>query len=196
MFDLREFSMRWRNSTEGYGAISQAMHWITVALVILAWVLGQFDDIFPKGPLRAGSLFVHISAGLAVVGVLVLRLIWRVADPPPPIEHRSLGAWLDRAGKLSHNVLYALLLAVPVSGIVLQFARGDALPLFGWDSIASPWIADRAFARTAKEVHELAANALIILAAFHAAAALGHHWVLRDRALARMLPRAWRDSRP
>ena len=180
--------MRLRNSAEGYGAVSQMMHWITVELVILAWFLGQFDDIFPKGAARAASLFVHISAGLAVIGILVLHLFWRFADPPPPIEQTILGAWLDRAGRLAHYLLYALLIAVPISGMVLQFAQGDALPLFGLTEIASPWTRDRAFAHSVKEIHEVTANALVIFAAFHAAAALVHHWVLRDRTLLRMLP--------
>lgn len=186
--------MRLRNSAEGYGAVSQMIHWITVALVILAWFLGQFDDIFPKGAARAASLFVHISAGLAVIGILVLRLLWRLADSPPPIEQTILGAWLDRSGRLAHYILYALLVAVPVSGIVLQFAEGDSLPLFGLTEIASPWARDRAFAHSVKEIHEVTANALVILAAFHAAAALVHHWVLRDRTLVRMLPHFRRSA--
>jgi cytochrome b561 len=185
--------MQWRNSTAGYGAIPQVMHWITVVLVIVAWFLGQFDDIFPKGAARAASLFINISAGLAVIGILALRLSWRLADRPPPLEHTILGAWLDRLGRLTHYALYALLIAVPISGILLQFARGDSLPLFGLTEIASPWAADRVFARSVKEIHEVAANALVILAALHAAAALVHHWVLRDRTLARMLPVAWRS---
>lgn len=180
--------MRLRNSAEGYGAAVQMMHWITVVLVVLAWFLGQFDDIFPKGPARAASLFVHNSAGLAVIAILVLRLFWRLVDPPPPIERTILGVWLDRVGRLTHYVLYALLIAAPISGIILQFARGDSLPIFGLTEIASPWTADRTFARTVKEVHEVLANALLILAAFHAVAALIHHWVLRDQTLIRMLP--------
>jgi cytochrome b561 len=70
----------------------------------------------------------------------------------------------------------------------LQFARGDALQLFGLFEIPSPWLANRTFARTAKEVHEVPANGLVILAGFHAAAALVHHWVFRDRTLVRILP--------
>ena|SRR5581483_2304607 len=180
--------MRWRNSPEGYGAISQAMHWLTVVFVIIAWSLGEFDDVFPRGAARTASLYVHISAGLAVIGILVLRLLWRFVDPPPPPEQTVLGAWLDRAGRLTHGALYALLIIAPVAGIVLQFARGDALPLLGLTEIASPWPADRTFARTVKEFHEVTANALVILAALHAAAALIHHWVLHDRTLLRMLP--------
>ena len=99
-----------------------------------------------------------------------------------------LGEWLDRAGRLAHYALYALLIAAPVAGIVLQFARGEPLQLFGLAEITSPWSANRAFARTVKEVHEVLANGLVIFAGFHAAAALVHHWVFRDRTLVRMLP--------
>lgn len=183
--------MRWRNSTEGYGAVPQMLHWTTVAMVVVAWFLGQFDDIFPKGAARMASLFVHVTAGLAVIGILVMRLVWRLVDSPPPIERTSLGAWLDRSGRLVHYILYALLVAAPISGIILQFARGDSLPLFGLTEIASPWAAERAFAHSVKGAHELMANALVVLAALHAVAALLHHWVFHDRTLVRMLPSDW-----
>jgi hypothetical protein len=70
-FPNKDLNMRWRNSTAGYGAALQIMHWSTVILVIVAWFLGQLDDLFPNGAARAASLFVHISAGLAVIGMLV-----------------------------------------------------------------------------------------------------------------------------
>lgn len=180
--------MQLRNSASGYGAVSRSLHWITVVLVLIAWAVGTFGDVLPKGEARATGLAVHIAAGLAILVVLAVRLVWRAIDPPPPPEHTMFGTWGDRASRLAHYTLYALLLLVPVIGIAVQFARGTPLPLFGLAEIASPWAADRAFARSMKEVHEVLANALVILAALHAAAALVHHWVLRDRTLARMLP--------
>ncbi len=180
--------MQYRNSRDRYGAIPQALHWTTVVLVLLAWLLGQFGDDLPTRAAEATGLFIHMSAGLLVLALLVLRLLWRVGDASPAAEPTAFGVWLDRAADLAHWALYALLIAVPVSGIVLQFARGYALPLFGMSEIASPWAADRAFSRSVREVHEVLANALVILAAVHAAAALFHHWVLRDRTLVRMLP--------
>jgi cytochrome b561 len=85
-------------------------------------------------------------------------------------------------------LLLALMIAVPVAGIVLEFARGQPVPLFGLAEIASPWPADKAFASSVKEVHATVANALLIFAALHAAAALLHHFLLKDRVLLRMLP--------
>jgi len=184
-------SMRLLNSTRNYGAIPQALHWLTVLLVALAWALGVFDDVLPKGRPRDIGLFVHISAGIAILPLLVARVTWPLVDPAPlpePTELGSIGPWLDRAARIGHLSLYILLIAVPVIGILLQFARGDALPLLGLAEIQSPWLKDRAFARSIKEVHEVLAHLLVILAIVHAAAALIHHWIFRDRTLVRMLP--------
>jgi cytochrome b561 len=175
-----------------YGLVPRFLHWTTVILVIVAWTLGTFGDDLPKGAAQAAGLFVHISAGLLILGTLIARLAWRLADPPPPPEpnefSRWLGAFADPAARLAHYALYALLIAVPVIGIATQFARGEALPLFGLGEVPSPWIRDRAFARSVMEIHEIAADALVIVASFHAAAALIHHFVFRDNTLIRMLP--------
>ncbi len=109
-------------------------------------------------------------------------------DRPPPHEATPLGAWVARAATLTHLALYALLIATPVVGIVLQFSLGRGLPIFGIAEIASPWVRDRAYAIAVKDIHETLANVLMAAAAFHAAAALAHHWILRDRTLARMSP--------
>ena len=110
-----------------------------------------------------------------------------VADPPPPPEPTVLGVWLDWAGRLAHYALYALLIAAPVAGIVLQFARGDALPLFGLSEIPSPWIADHASARSVKEAQKCLPT-FGDPCGLHAVGSTGDHWVFRDRTLVRMLP--------
>ncbi|HVZ50951.1 MAG TPA: cytochrome b [Pseudolabrys sp.] len=180
------------NTPQRYGTVAQCLHWATALLVVAAWLLGTLGDELPRGAARYAGLFVHISAGLAVSIMVAMRLLWRLIDPPPPTESTPLGAWLDRAGRFAHLALYALLIVVPVVGIVTQFARGQPLPVFGLGAIASPWAADRAFAHSVKEVHELLSNLLLAVAAVHAAAALAHHWLLRDRTLSRMLPGATR----
>lgn len=181
------------NSSIRYGAIAQSLHWCAVLLVVLAWGLGIAGDEFPKGSAQAAGLYVHISAGLLVIFVTVFRLMWGVVDASPPAEKTEFGAWafagwMGLGAKLAHVGLYVLLMTVPLLGIAVQFARGKGLPVFGLFEITSPWAADRPLARNLKEIHELAAHALIVLACLHAAAALIHHWIFGDRTLLRMLP--------
>ncbi len=174
--------------SQRYSPTAQLLHWGSVLLVGLAWVLGNFRDDLPKGSIHELGEFIHVSAGQLIVAFLVMRLVWRVITPPPPPEATPLGLWTDRGGRVMHYVLYALLAAVPIAGIVTLFAGGDGLPLFGFGEIPSPWLKDEAFEHNAEEIHETLANALIILAMLHASAALAHHFYFRDRTLKRMLP--------
>lgn len=183
--------MHIRNSPDGYGAVAMTLHWAVVMLVFCAWLTGQFGDVLPRGPQREAGEFIHIFLGLAITALVAARLFWRLADPPPP-EDPGIGRWSERAARAIHYIMYALLIVAPIAGIVLQFARGHALPVFGLFEIASPWVADRSFAHNVKEAHETLANALLVLVGLHAAAALLHHYVLHDRTLVRMLPWARR----
>lgn len=181
--------MQWGNSGSRYGAAPQATHWLTVMFIAIGWLLGWFMDDFPKAA-RPFVLFAHMTLGQFVIALLLIRLVWRFADPPPLPEKTRFGRLLEVAAKLSHYALYVLLLAVPFAGIVVQLKRGNALPIFGLWNFISPWPADRAVARSVLRAHEYLANTLVLLAGVHAAAALMHHWLLRDRTLVRMLPGA------
>jgi cytochrome b561 len=180
-------SKTFTNSKTKYGILLQTIHWLTAIFVIAGWLLGTFLDDFPRN-LHGGVLVIHMTLGQSVIALLVLRLAWRLADPPPPLEKTRFGRLQEMAATLVHFILYALLLAVPVAGIIVQLLRGHALPIFGLWDVASPWAADRAAARTALRIHEYLADTLLVLAGLHAAVALVHHWVLGDRTLVRMLP--------
>jgi cytochrome b561 len=180
--------MQLSNTADRFGAIPQGLHWVMAALVALSWASGTFGDDLPRGAARAAGLSVHLYSGLTIVVLLVIRLAWRIADPPPSPEQTPLGKFGEWTSYAVHVALYVLLIAVLAIGITLQFARGDALSIFGLYDIASPWPRDRAFARSVKDIHETLANGLVILAGLHAVAALIHHWILRDRTLVRMLP--------
>ncbi|MDP1748126.1 MAG: cytochrome b/b6 domain-containing protein [Reyranella sp.] len=187
--------MGWRNDAQGFGSTAKLLHWTAAACVLTAWLIGVVgDDPFPK-PWKGAILFTHVSFGLLVLATLLGRLGWRVASPAPAAIATRFEPWMGVAALVAHILLYALLLMVPLSGIVLQFARGQAVPLFGLYEIASPWVRDRAFARSVKEVHEIFAHMLLGLAVLHAAAALVHHHLLKDDTLARMLPGGGRRYR-
>ena len=183
--------MQLTNTKSRYGAIPQAVHWLTALFVIVGFLLGQFGDDLPKGPVRDLGFLTHMTLGQGVVLLLVLRLVWRVADPPPPAEATPFGKLVEIAAKASHFALYALLVVVPFLGIIVQLKRGHDLPILGLWDFASPWPADRTIARSMLGLHAKLADALLILAGIHAGAAIVHHHVWRDRTLMRMLPGAF-----
>jgi cytochrome b561 len=179
-----------------YGPISRLLHWLTVLLVFLAWALGTFgEDLFGKEEESAGAaagLNLHIWAGLAILMIAAFRFPWRIVNPPPPTEANEFSRWLiswtDPAARITHYALYVLLFVVPIAGILLQFSRGHALSLFGFAEIVSPFSANRGLAHNLKELHEVLANLLVVIAVFHASAAVIHHVVFRDNTLLRMAP--------
>ncbi len=175
-----------------YGPIPKTLHWTAAFCVLLAWAIGSIGEDIPRTA-EAAALSIHMSLGLAVLAILVLRLVWRFAGSPH-VQATRFSPWSDYLASISHWLLYSLMAAVPVTGILLQFVRGRAVSVFGLLHMASPWSAARALAHSIKDLHEVLANALLILAALHIVAALFHHFVLRDRTLVRMLPRRHRLS--
>ena len=182
--------MQLANSISRYGALPQLVHWLTALFVIAGWLLGTFLDDIPKGPQREFGLLTHMTLGQCVFVLVIVRLIWRHTNPPPPPEKTRYGRLLEISATLNHYVLYALLLAVPLLGVIVQLKRGNPLPIFGFGEFASPWPNDRSVARSVLGVHQCCANAVLILAGVHAVAALVHHYAFRDRTLTRMLPGA------
>lgn len=180
-----------RNSSYAYGSLARAFHWLTVLAVTLAWMIGLFHEALPKGsPERAAAMLTHFSLGLSIVALLIMRVVWRVADPAPRPEPTPLGRLGEISAAAIHGVAYLLLLAVPVVGVMMVFAAGHALPVFGLAMIPPPIAADPALAKMLHPWHEWLAHALMAVAFVHALAALMHHWVFHDRTLTRMLGRA------
>ncbi len=175
-------------NTKTYRPAQKLLHWAVFALVITVYGITYAEALYPRGdPGRDFVWWLHISFGLLLLSFVVLRVFVRssAGAPPPP---NSVGRFQERVASITHFLLYILLLAVPLIGVALTWYRGDALTFFGLFTIPSPVAADRDTAHFIKGIHELAANGLLILAGFHAAAALWHHFVRRDEVLERMLP--------
>ena len=180
--------MLWGNNSQRYGAVSQLIHWASVLLVGLAWVLGLIGDDLPKGDIREFGETTHVATGEVIGLLLIIRLIWLIISRPPkdiPLPIGPLGAY---AGKFAHIALYGLLFCVIATGITLQFAWEEPLSVLGLHELSSPWVIDKTLAHTIEEIHELFAHSLIILATIHAAAALIHHFIFKDDTMKRMLP--------
>lgn len=171
-----------------YSPTQKALHWALFVLVLGIYGLTYGDDLFQRGdPNRALFWWLHISFGLLLAALVVWRVGLRLARGAPDLPAET--AALERVfAKASHLALYALLIAIPVLGIVLTWFRGDALTFFGLFTVPAPFSPDRDMARTIRELHSLCANGILILAGLHALAALWHHFIRKDDVLERMLP--------
>ncbi|APQ13271.1 cytochrome b [Pseudomonas rhizoryzae] len=179
--------MHWRNDGLRYGLVSLVLHWV-MALAIIAmfasglWMrtLDYYDSWYHTAP------ELHKSAGILLLIALVLRLLWRLVSPPPPVEGSPL---VRRAAGAGHLLLYGLMLTVMVAGYLISTADGVAIDVFGWFRVPATLSGLQDQADIAGKVHLWCAWTLIVLAGLHVLAALKHHFVDRDGTLVRMLGR-------
>ena len=156
------------------------LHWAVVILVALLWGVAQIIDFFPRGPLRVNVRSLHIALGVALAGVMVVRIVWRtgIGQVLPPASQ----GMMQTAARAIHHALYVLVCGEVLLGMTFAWVRGDSI--FGWFSLPGyPPLRE-----IIGDLHEIGANLILITAGAHAAAALLHHFVLRDGVLLRMVP--------
>ena len=181
--------MQLRNSSSRYGWVSIFMHW-GVALVVFGlfalglWMVGL--DYYSTWRKDAPDL--HKSIGLVLLGVMVLRVLWRFISPPPPTL-QSYSRMTRIGAKFGHGFLYLALFAVMLAGYLISTADGVGIPVFGLFEIPAVVSGLPDQADTAGWVHLYLAWVLVVFAGLHGVAALKHHFIDRDATLARMLGR-------
>ncbi len=173
-----------------WSRVSIGLHWLTVVLVLGLAMVGLSMDALPAGRLKLQVYALHKSMGLTVLAITVLRLGWRLIGRRPAML-AGMARWQRALAALTHWGLYALLLLVPFSGWWYNSTAGFSLRWFGLFAVPALGEFDRVLKPQARDTHELLFWTLAALVALHAAAALWHHYRLRDRTLVRMLP--WRE---
>jgi cytochrome b561 len=170
------------------GAI--ALHWVMVVLVVVVGVLGLLHDSWPRTT-QAFWINVHALIGLAVWALVMVRIRWRRGHPPPALPPEA-GAFSRRWSYPVHWLLYALLLVIPILGIVTFLWHGRVFD-FGLFKVDFGVHKNRAIFHPTEEIHGDLAYVLFTLIGLHTLAALWHYFVRRDRVLQRMWP-AGRDG--
>jgi len=172
-------------SERRYTPVAIFLHWTVAALIIAGWTLVQIRGFMPQD--RAAIMDLHRSVGVTVFALVLVRLAWRAFNRPPglPESTARVVRWLAHAG---HAALYVLMVSVPLCGMVMTWAGGHELAVWGLFTIPAPIAPMPEIRKNLEDLHELLGNALIWLVGFHAAAALVHHYVFKDGLLDRMLP--------
>lgn len=182
-------SLGWRNSQERWGGVAMAFHWGLAALVLALIVLGWTAKLLPMSAIAQKiSLFeVHKALGITALALMTLRLCWRLVDRAPVLPP-TLEGWERRAAVGAHAALYAILIAMPISGWVLTSAANFPLSYFRLFTVPPLVAPSEAIAAAASTAHLVLFWLLAGLLLVHIGAALRHHFVLRDDILMRMLP--------
>lgn len=190
--------------------LSKALHWTMAAMLAFMVGLGLLmvraaDEAVRTGDYATGVAGLpvfeayqwHKSIGVVLFGLAVLRLVWRFLRPGPRLPATVSGV-ARRAAAIAHGILYMLMFALPLSGWLLASSSPLAVPtvVFGLVPLPDPLPGDAVLEARLAWLHFAGALALIGIVTIHAAAALKHHFVDRDRVLRAMLPRRATQPHP
>lgn len=169
-----------------YTPAQKALHWLVAALVAGLVAAGLVMTNLGDGDLKNGIYELHKSFGLVVLAALLPRAVLRaLRGAPPPVP---MPAWQRLASRVSHGLLYALAVLVPVLGWAGTSACCAPVTWFGVLPLTLPIGGGMDTGAAILGVHRVLALTLAALATLHAAAALHHHFIRRDATLRRMLP--------
>ncbi|MGE5159679.1 MAG: cytochrome b [Gemmatimonas sp.] len=169
-----------------YGITAKAFHWLIVLLLLVQYAIGWLMPDLHRGMKPGTGMTFHISVGISILVILVLRFVWRLTHPVAP--ESTLPGWQRLSSELVHWMLYILVLATTLSGWLFASFRGWSVSyfyLFPLPMLAS----DNAAAGKAIDgLHQAAEWTLLVFIGLHVLAAFAHMFVYRDRVMQRMLP--------
>lgn len=173
----------------GYRPAARILHWLSALLVLATIPAGVI--MVQEGlsrPLQNGLYMFHKNIGVVILLLVLARLAYRVANPPPPLP-AGLPALQANIARSVHLLLYLFLIIMAVSGYVRVVAGG--FPLEVWDALGVPRLVAEStvLADQAKAVHAFARYGLVALIALHIGAAVYHGVVRKDGIVSRMWPR-------
>jgi cytochrome b561 len=180
-----------------YTRTAMAFHWIVAALIIVNVLLALTWDFYPDAVVRP-AIDTHKSIGITVLGLAIMRLLWRFTHRPPavPAHHKR---WERITAHGVHWLLYAIMFGMPLTGWIMDSAYKDAAThpmfwfgLFEWPRLANVLAMNHDTKKMVHDsfgqIHENLSYFLYALVVLHIAGALKHQWIDRDRELLRMWP--------
>lgn len=187
------------NSTTDYGSVAKWLHWTIALLFLASYCTVYYRHWFTedKTPENWLALQLHLSVGITIGALVILRMIWRSMNPAPDPEPGSRTAHL--AAHIGHYALYVVMILMPLTGYI---GTGVDTEYFSWFDIAkfestslyqlvvTDWMGLNfdEFEAPVDFIHKelMGVWLLWMLISGHAMAAIYHHVVKKDRTLKRM----------
>jgi len=170
-----------------YTRTAIALHWLIALLIFVAFPVGLYMVDLPLSPQKLKIISWHKWAGITVLALVLVRILWRITHRPPALPD-SMNGIEKLAAHGAHHLLYLLMIAVPLVGWLMSSAKGFPVVWFGVLPLPDLVGKSESLAEFFEEAHEILAWLMALIVVAHAAAAVKHHFVARDGILARMLP--------
>ena len=167
-----------------YTSVAIALHWLLALAIVGAFCVGAYMADLPMSPTRLKLFNWHKWAGVTILALSALRLLWRLTHQPP--ADLPAPAWQNRAAHLVHGLLYALFFAVPLVGWAYSSAAGFPVVLYGVIPLPDFVPHDKALAEAIKPWHGTLAWTLAVVVGAHVAAAIKHQFIDKDGLMSRM----------
>jgi cytochrome b561 len=173
--------------TGRYTRTAMLLHWLVTLFLLVLIGLGWYMVEIPRGTPDRGYFFnLHKSIGVTAAVFIAVRIAWRATHTPPALP-ASIPEWQRRAARLTHGLLYACIVVMPLSGFTASnFTQygvkyfGMPLPILGWE--------DKEIYTVFNTIHVYTSYLLVTLIALHVAAAFKHLLSDRNRVFQSMLP--------
>ena len=178
-----------KDTADRYGPVSQAFHWLTVALFATQISVAFYMEDLPRGPDRLEWYALHKSIGFTILVLIVLRFVWRRLNRQPPLP-KGMERWQQTVAHGTQHSLYLVFILMPISGLVMSWAANYPISIYGLFTLPNLVAPSEALKEAMQETHEIFAWTVLVLVSLHVAGALRHHFMLKDVVLRRMLPGA------
>jgi cytochrome b561 len=174
--------MHVKNTLTEYGLISKLLHWISAILLFIQIPLGFYLVDLDFGPERLTVEDIHVTVGLSVFYLVILRLLYKIFNPTPRLEP-SVFKGQKFLAKLNHVMLYVTILSITISGILKKLFNGETLTIiFKEIKIQDNFELNELF----YDIHVISNYVLIVLIIIHILAVITHKLFFNDNLLKRM----------
>ncbi|MFT3812220.1 MAG: cytochrome b [Acidovorax sp.] len=172
-----------------YTRTAVLLHWVLALALVALFCFGLYMTGLKFSPLRLKLYNWHKWAGITVLALSALRLLWRITHRPPELPapvRLAMPAWQRAAHHGTHHLMYLLFFAVPLIGWAYSSAAGFPVVFLGLWQLPDLVPASKELAEAIKPFHKFSAYALAALVLMHVGAALWHQFIVRDGLLSRM----------
>lgn len=184
-------NMALRNSDTQYGAGSKIFHWVLAIMLLGMYAFGTYLQNVEFTPDKIGDqirlIGIHKSVGTTILALVILRLLWRLINPQPPLPEDT--PKIERfAAHAVHGILYLAMFALPITGWIYSSLAGFPVSVFGLFTLPDLVPVNKDLTDLFHSIHGFCGDVLIVAFAIHVGAALFHHYYRKDTILLRMLP--------